>query len=68
MALIYENIDKNGRLKNKLFNIRLEIVYNKKGWIRVIDQNYILMNFAKLWKATALAATLIIPVATYSFK
>lgn len=68
MALIYENIDKNGRLKNKLFNIRLEIVYNKKGWIRVIDQNYILMNFSKLWKATALAATLIIPVATYSFK
>lgn len=65
---MYENIDKNGRLKNKLFNIRLEIVYNKKGWIRVIDQNYILMNFAKLWKATALAATLIIPVATYSFK
>lgn len=68
MALIYENIDKNGRLKNKLFNIRLEIVYNKKGWIRVIDQNYILMNFSKLWKATALAATLIIPMATYSFK
>lgn len=65
---MYENIDKNGRLKNKLFNIRLEIVYNKKGWIRVIDQNYILMNFSKLWKATALAATLIIPVATYSFK
>lgn len=68
MALIYENIDKNGRLKKQLFNIRLEIVYNKKGWIRVIDQNYILMNFSKLWKATALAATLIIPVATYSFK
>ena len=68
MALIYENIDKNDRLKNQLFNIRLEIVYNKKGWIRVIDQNYILMNFSKLWKATALAATLIIPVATYSFK
>ena len=65
---MYENIDKNGRLKNKLFNIRLEIVYNKKGWIRVIDQNYILMNFSKLWKATALAATLIIPMATYSFK
>lgn len=26
------------------------------------------MNFSKVWKATALAATLIIPMATYSLK
>ena len=51
------------------FNINsmdLHAVVLSHAWI--YKSKLYLMNFSKIWKATALAASVIIPVATYSLK